>query len=1138
MIWVKPLTTCMIVLVVIGQSVLSGWPRLAGAFVDVNTASLQPIELEPQPADLTIRFQHVEPSVHSDDVQAAWTFDEGSGYEFRDVSGNGHTAYITGTNWNTTDSGLISSFRQEGRRAGGIYLNGTQWLQVQHASTLNNTGQISLSVWFKVNSQPSGLTEQPIVGNVQRQRGFALLLSSATNSVRFVVYDDAGGEHSVTSPEDGVRTGEWVHVVGTCDAATGEMSLFLNGLLVDSVVGSAFTPGDSEGDLAIGHALESSGAFAGWVDEVVIHRRSLSTHDVWWLYVVGLPKLYRQTRETIDSERQIWSHYKGNQPIPHAVEADTLFSVHFNGSLRSDQGHSPIGDPMAILVPGVFGGAYNAATGPGLTYPSPITGSAGTFEAWFIPVEDDTEIQSLFKATGPESWLELYRRNGHWIASIGTNDHTHYSAESSIAYPLLGGVPVHVALTWDIDAGMMVLFLNGTEVARTESIAGIAPIFNEQVILGEHAGGYIDDVRLSSQVHKWGDICPRGHVYTETSALDLMDSLDRALGEPLAFWQPGTADASWQYAFKAWEDDGTRSGNASEARRALYQGESMGLHPLFHPDAYGYMSSIEAGMSFEATVDGWAGVFVQSHSGPSRDFSGYSFALNPATNQMRIAVHRDGTIITSKELPYDFTLMPHKTYTLTLASINDGVLRGYIDGNNVISMINEGTSAFTQGYAGLFTERAQAYFDDVHFSALTPAAEESRLIQQRIYADGQTVEEAGGYTNLSLNAFRWSKRYGLLPWEHTYKNPQPPGFILSADDGIAQPNPPAAWRSEDSAISDLLNVDGTILLVHRGNSRIGSISGVAQIGVLTAPAETFDGIHFADPNGNVDSEQAHLFRGHLDTAPEIMREKSPRNIRFQVNDQGATYIGDGRVLVFAREFRNHVQPFPWYRRLVYNIYDVRAMQWEQGEGYYVEWSAMDPTDSLAQFTGIDGTPDVTALRDPVTDEYILFLFHQWWMTNGVPTTGITGLQFNAEKGDLVLHPDYPTRETYTKPNADVTYGERVFFDNGIYYLHYNSDSDRIIGDWPDRLALAASLHPYTQPWVNSADNNNSDRPYFERGSEFDHDNAAIWSGQIFALRGRYYLYYEAFHAIDDVNVPYQNYDHLQAGSRLAFATGN
>ncbi len=41
---------------------------------------------------------------------------------------------------------------------------------------------------------------------------------------------------------------------------------------------------------------------------------------------------------------------------------------------------------------------------------------------------------------------------------------------------------------------------------------------------------------------------------------------------------------------------------------------------------------------------------------------------------------------------------------------------------------------------------------------------------------------------------------------------------------------------------------------------------------------------------------------------------------------------------------------------------------------------------------------------------------------------------------------------------------------------------------------------------------------------------------MFKHRGRYYLYYENFHAVDDVDQPYQSYSNPQAGSRVGFAT--
>jgi hypothetical protein len=177
---------------------------------------------------------------------------------------------------------------------------------------------------------------------------------------------------------------------------------------------------------------------------------------------------------------------------------------------------------------------------------------------------------------------------------------------------------------------------------------------------------------------------------------------------------------------------------------------------------------------------------------------------------------------------------------------------------------------------------------------------------------------------------------------------------------------------------------------------------------------------------------------------------------------------------------------------------------------------------------------VLALRDAVNDEYTVFLLHH---QPGTRIGAVSGLRVS-ESG-IDLDERYPQRDSYVERNGNVAYGERVFFDNGIYYLHYNaaSDASKMGQDWPDRFHLAASLHPYEQRFINSADNAREEPPYFGRGEPGDFDNAAIWQGCMFKQDGRYYLYYEAYHAIRSVNTPYEAYDDINAGSRAGFATG-
>lgn len=90
--------------------------------------------------------------------------------------------------------------------------------------------------------------------------------------------------------------------------------------------------------------------------------RVLSVKDVTELYVAGLRKTYVQTRATVDAARSRWSGYRGNEPVPHPVESDTVFTARFATDLTAEQGALPAGGKSARLVPANFGGGVGAAT--------------------------------------------------------------------------------------------------------------------------------------------------------------------------------------------------------------------------------------------------------------------------------------------------------------------------------------------------------------------------------------------------------------------------------------------------------------------------------------------------------------------------------------------------------------------------------------------------------------------------------------------------------------------------------------------------------------------------------------------------------------------------------------------------------
>jgi hypothetical protein len=585
------------------------------------------------------------------------------------------------------------------------------------------------------------------------------------------------------------------------------------------------------------------------------------------------------------------------------------------------------------------------------------------------------------------------------------------------------------------------------------------------------------------------------------------------------------AGGTWKYSEKKWDQ--------TAERKCIEQIKRSGLSTLYHPDAYGFNSSFETVLSTDSVDYGWTGIFVQSPGPAEAPFSGNTFMINSGTDQIRLATHLKGRMVTQKILVNDFSFEPERLYTLTLSSVN-GLLRGYIDNRNVISL--EPDQSFEIGYAGLITWQGKASFDDFKFTALTPSKEKSRKIEVRFISG----EEAVNLQAFSLNAFRWKKRYGLLPWHRSFKNPEPPGNIFGPDSHTVRPNPSAFWRAEDAANSALVHVNGTFFYFMRGNPDIHGLHGNAQIGTLWIEDNDFDGIHFTDPSLCGDENSAgNLIRGHSDTNNGNCSDDPPRDKRFQLNDEGCVYL-DGKILMVCREFRNSNERSIRFKRLVLGVYDVGKRSWISEEPFIMPWSTMNPDSCFAEFSGINATPEITLLRDPVTDDYIILLYHHKKRERvrdpaGLPrsTNAVTGFCFDGHL--LNKDPRYPDLTAIHKPERVSIFGERILFDNGIWYMHINAHRDGLSRDWPDRFELYSTLDPYKGPWKESSDN---DRPYFQRGGMFDPDNGAIWQGEMLKYRNHYYMYYENYHVIDNPETMYEYYDHPQSGSRVGYAVAN
>ena len=192
----------------------------------------------------------------------AWTLADGSGTTAHDtldsstVTPNpGLDATLTGSaNWNT-DTTLTKA--DPALTAGGnLQLDGTTGYAATTGPAVNTTGDYTVSVWAKLNSFAAGSYYTVVAQRDSSgvRSGFYLQYSAAFKSWALVMpgtdaantptYYHANGN---TAPV----VNQWYHLVATYQAATGSMSLYINGKLAGTGTDTG-TPWAATGPLLIG----------------------------------------------------------------------------------------------------------------------------------------------------------------------------------------------------------------------------------------------------------------------------------------------------------------------------------------------------------------------------------------------------------------------------------------------------------------------------------------------------------------------------------------------------------------------------------------------------------------------------------------------------------------------------------------------------------------------------------------------------------------------------------------------------------------------------------------------------------------------------------------------------------------------
>ena len=211
---------------------------------------------------------------------AAYSFDDGTGTTAADVSGHGNTLTLdTGASW--AAPGRLGS--------NALSVDGTANGNATYASPVVDTSlPFSVSAWVKLDSLSGYQTIASIDGT--ETSAFYLQYRDDTGRFAFTRFDaDSTSATSYSADAiDAPVTGQWYNLVGVNDVADGQLRLYVDGILQDTVAYSSGWEGTGATVVGAGLFDGSRTDFVdGEIDEVRFYNSALSEGAAYYIGTAG-----------------------------------------------------------------------------------------------------------------------------------------------------------------------------------------------------------------------------------------------------------------------------------------------------------------------------------------------------------------------------------------------------------------------------------------------------------------------------------------------------------------------------------------------------------------------------------------------------------------------------------------------------------------------------------------------------------------------------------------------------------------------------------------------------------------------------------------------------------------------------------
>ena len=302
---------------------------------DAQVTQLYTLDPEEQPTGL---LTNSTPDIATGELAGYWPLTDGVSAAAQDDSGGGNPG--------TVDPSVLWS----ADHGGSAILNGTGGITVPD-SPVNTSQSFSVSAWAKPKDNNGDYAVAAAAGS--ESSGFLLRLDKGSNWKFAMVSADTASPTWYTAQAGGTpQTGVWTHLVGTFNASTGLLSLYINGQLAATATDPA--PWKASGPFAIGYDWwggKQDSVFQGSLSDVQTYNRVLGASEVSTLYTKGgtagtapLTTTWKYDERGLQTGE---TDPRGNLPGASAADYTTSYSYDPDGRL-----YSTVSPPVSVSAGG------------------------------------------------------------------------------------------------------------------------------------------------------------------------------------------------------------------------------------------------------------------------------------------------------------------------------------------------------------------------------------------------------------------------------------------------------------------------------------------------------------------------------------------------------------------------------------------------------------------------------------------------------------------------------------------------------------------------------------------------------------------------------------------------------------------